>query len=282
MKRILEKFQKFASIGAKNAATLLKVAVMSRQPSPKAAGQQNKEIIIMGNGPSLRGNLDNDMGKLRESDLLSVNFAPNTPEFRLLKPCIHVLADGVFFNPGNNANVKELWKNLGNVDWEIILYIPANLRKNPLLKGLPENITVKYFNLTPAEGSNWLVRRLVDKGLAMPRPRNVLIPSIISAIREGYASIKLIGADHSWSKTLWVDDENRVMSVQPHFYKDNEKELKRVEQVGQAMHLHQMYESLSIAFRSYFDIKDYADSRGIKIYNSTPGSFIDAFPRAPL
>lgn len=281
MKRILEFFQKYAAIGSKSAATLLKVAVMSRRPSP-ACGPKEEEIIIMGNGPSLRSNLDNDMDKLKRHPLLSVNFAPNTPEFAALRPHIHVLADGVFFAPSGNTNVEKMWENLAAVDWGMVLYVPAAQRKNTLLGRLPENITVKYFNLTPAAGARWLTRKLFDAGLAMPRPRNVLIPSIMSAIREGYSTIRLIGADHSWSKTLWVDDDNRVMSVQPHFYKDNDKELKRVEQVGAAMHLHQMYESLSIAFRSYFDIKDYAERRGITIINSTPASFIDAFPRAPL
>lgn len=281
MKRILEFFQKYAAIGSKSAATLLKVAVMSRRPS-HACGPKEEEIIIMGNGPSLRSNLDNDMDKLKRHPLLSVNFAPNTPEFTGLRPHIHVLADGVFFAPSENPNVEKMWENLAAVNWEMILYVPATRRKNKLLGRLPQNITVKYFNLTPAAGAGWLTRKLFDKGLAMPRPRNVLIPSIMSAIREGYSTIRLIGADHSWSKTLWVDDDNRVMSVQPHFYKDNDKELKRVEQVGAAMHLHQMYESLSIAFRSYFDIKDYAERRGITIINSTPASFIDAFPRAPL
>ena len=123
---------------------------------------------------------------------------------------------------------------------------------------------------------------LYGRGLAMPRPRNVLVPSLMTAIREGYSRILLTGADHSWSKTLWVTDNNRVVSVQPHFYRDNEKERDRVESLYKDIHLHQIYESFSIAFRSYFAVKDYADSCGVEILNATPGSFIDAFPRTQL
>lgn len=36
---------------------------------------------------------------------------------------------------------------------------------------------------------------------------------------------------------------------------------------------------MTIAFRSYWHIADYARSRGIEIINATPGSMIDAFPR---
>lgn len=282
MKKLLERLQKSANTLSASLATLVKVVVMSRKPSPALPLEKDKEIIIMGNGPSLRRNIENDMERLGSTPLLSVNFAPNTPEFALLRPAIHVIADGVFFNPENNDNVRLLWQNLSKVDWPLTLCLPADRRKVPMLRCLPHNITLKFFNLTPAGGSRRLKAFMISRGLAMPRPRNVLIPSIFCAIREGYSRIFLIGADHSWSKTLWVDDENHVVTVQPHFYKDSDKELKRVENVGQTMRLHQMYESLAIAFRSYFDVRDYADSRGVEIYNATPGSFIDAFPRRSL
>ena len=87
---------------------------------------------------------------------------------------------------------------------------------------------------------------------------------------------------HSWSKSLWVTDNNRVVTVQPHFYEDNEKERERVESLYKDIRIHQIYESFSIAFRSYFAVKDFADSEGVEILNATPGSFIDAFPRTRL
>ena len=62
----------------------------------------------------------------------------------------------------------------------------------------------------------------------MPRPRNVLIPSIMLAINSGYRRVYVAGADHSWLKTLSVDDENRVVSIQPHFYKEKESEEERI------------------------------------------------------
>ena len=38
-------------------------------------------------------------------------------------------------------------------------------------------------------------------------------------------------------------------------------------------------QSFYVAFRSYFTIARYASHRSVKIFNITPGSFIDAFPR---
>lgn len=281
MKKLLEKVQGCVSGLAATMGSLVKVGVMSRKPSA-ASSEQKGTLIIMGNGPSLRNAIDEDVAVMKKYDLLSVNFAPLAPDFVQLRPEIHVMADGVFFDETLPGNVGQLWDVLRTVDWPMTLYVPAERKASKLLEGLPAGVTVKYFNLTPVEGWSAIRDALYRKGLGMPRPRNVLIPSIMIGIREGYRTIGLVGADHSWSKTLWVTDNNRVVSVQPHFYKDNEKERERVESVYKDIRLHQIYESFAVAFRSYFAIEEFAKKEGVQIWNCTPGSFIDAFPRKPL
>lgn len=266
---------------ADSMSSLLKVALMSRKPFVKSS-EHKGTLIVMGNGPSLRDAIDKHRDVLEVNDLLSVNFAPLTQDFFDLKPGMHLLADGLFFQTEKQGNVEDMWSALCRVDWKMTLYVPVRQRRSKDLMRLPENIEVKCFNLTPASGWKWLMKLLYGRGLAMPRPRNVLVPSLMTAIREGYSRILLTGADHSWSKTLWVTDNNRVVSVQPHFYHDNDKERDRVESLYKDIRLHQIYESFSIAFRSYFAVKEFADSRGIEILNATPGSFIDAFPRTQL
>lgn len=253
---------------------------MSGQPSP-ASRASGKSIIIMGNGPALRDAIDNHRPWLENHDLLAVNFAANTPEFFQLRPELYVLADPHFFEGvASDANVGRLWENFTKVDWEMTLWLPAKRRRlSAQIPTLPGCIRLKFFNLTPGDGSSSMLHRIYDLGLAMPRPRNVLIPSIMVAIREGYSTIMLAGADHSWTRTLSVDDDNHVVSIQPHFYKDSGKELKRVATEYAGLHLHDVLGSMTIAFRSYFDIAAYARRRGIRILNATPGSFIDAFPR---
>lgn len=277
----VDKIKRALGVFADSAASVLKVVLMSGKPSA-ASSEKKGTLIVMGNGPSLRDAIDNHRDVLLNHDLLSVNFAPLTQDFFSLKPKMHLLADGLFFQTEKQGNVEEMWSALRRVDWNMTLYVPVKQRKSKDLMDLPGSVEVKYFNLTPASGWKCLMKFLYGRGLAMPRPRNVLVPSLMTAIREGYSRILLTGADHSWSKTLWVTDNNRVVSVQPHFYRDNEKERDRVESLYKDIHLHQIYESFSIAFRSYFAVKDYADSRGVEILNATPGSFIDAFPRTQL
>lgn len=271
----------FFNNAAASLASLVKVAVMSKGVTGKSAPKEGRGIVIMGNGPSLRHTIDHDSEWLLSHDLLAVNFAANTPDFFRLRPQYYVLADGHFFSGGaTDPNVKRLWEEFGRISWEMTLWVPAKVKH--LVKALVMGnglIKIKTFNLTPIEGLKSLSGLLIDAGLGMPRPRNVLIPAIMAAIREGYKKIYLCGADHTWTRTLSVDDENFVVSVQPHFYKDNDKEHQRVRAAYAGLHLHDVLGSMTIAFRSYWQLAEYARKRGVEIINATPGSMIDAFPR---
>lgn len=278
---ILNKIQSASGKLGATLASFIKIPIMSRRPSPKSRDRKDT-IIIMGNGPSLRDAMEQDRDVLMAYPRLAVNLSALTPDFRDLRPDYYILADIAFFLKEKTGKVPQLWEALRSVDWQMTLFLPATARKMPEVKSLPANITLKFYNLTPAEGFRCVMHPLYDSGLAMPRPRNVLIPSIISSMREGFRKIVLIGADHNWSKTLWVTERNRVVSVQPHFYKDDDAELRRAEEIFKNVHIHDVYENYAIAFHSYFNVKAYADRRGVEILNATPGSFIDAFPRIRL
>ena len=266
------------------AATLVKVMLLSRVPGKAGKEGRGRRIVVMGNGPSLRQTIDRDFNLLMGCDRMAVNFAANAPEFRKLRPSHYILADPHFFRGyESDGNVRALWSNLMAVDWPMTLHLPAGSRgRVPEGVSLSSSVRVRTYNLTPGEGFGAVVYPLFDAGLAMPRPRNVMIPAIMESIRDGYQDITLVGADHTWHQSLWVDEENRVVSVQPQFYKEGSGEQARVRSEYAGYHLHDIFRSMMIAFRSYHEIAGYASSRGVKIYNATPGSMIDAFPRRAL
>ncbi|MBP3299629.1 MAG: hypothetical protein J6L73_08150 [Muribaculaceae bacterium] len=277
----MSKFEKaVAACGAVGAglASWLKVMLRSGRPSPAVRRGEGAELTVLGNGPSLNRTIEENGSFLMGRDRLAVNFAANAPQFAQLRPQFYVLADPHFFTAGKDANVDRLWDNLRAADWGMTLYVPA-ARYRQAAAAVGTRLTVKKFNLTPGEGTPALVRPLYDKGLAMPRPRNVLIPSLMIAMREGYRRIYIAGADHTWTRTLGVDDRNRVVSVQPHFYKDDKKEQTRVNTEYAGYRLHDILYSMYVAFRSYHTIAAYASRRGVSILNITPDSMIDAFPR---
>lgn len=273
----------FGNLG-QTLASVAKIILLSHRPTVRRTAQDSEEIVILGNGPSLNETVANHAGFLAGRKKLAVNFAANTPLFLQLKPEFYVLADPFFFNSGGNENVARLWEVFARqVDWQMTLFVPAGIGSPSLeaLKGNPR-ISVSRYNTTPVEGFRNFRHAVYRAGLGMPRPRNVLIPSVMLALNSGYKTIYVAGADHSWMKTLSVDDENRVISIQPHFYKDNDKETSRVNTEYMRYPLHQIVYSFYVAFRSYHTIRDYADTLGATVWNITPGSFIDAFPRKKL
>jgi hypothetical protein len=270
-----------ANLGATLKA-LIKIAITPRGSIKRSyATDASKSLIILGNGPSLRTNIDNDADLLAANHTLAVNFAANTPEFFTLRPRFYVLADPHFFLNRTDANVSRLLTALNRVDWAMTLFVPSTVGSlSDIITN--SNISVERFPFIAAEGFRSFEHYAFSKALAMPRPRNVLIPSIMIGAWLGYRNIFLLGADHSWLQTLSVTDDNRVVSIQPHFYKEDEGEQRRVIANYMGIKLHEVLESMYIAFKSYHVIADWAMTQGVNIYNSTPGSMIDAFPRKPI
>lgn len=280
----MAKIQTLISKTWQTALSIIKIILLSRPCSTPPQASEGDELVILGNGPSLNDTMERQTSFLKSRHLLAVNFAANTTIFTELKPCFYMLTDPVFFNRMELDNVQTLWRNFAEkVDWDMTLFIPTKVkRKGKWYKDVTTNnhISICTYNMTPVEGLNWFENFIYSHGMGMPRPRNVLIPSIMQGIAMHYKTIYLAGADHSWLKTLSVDDENRVVSIQPHFYKEDKKEEERIKVDYMKIKLHEVLESMYIAFRTYHTIRRYADHRGTNIINITPDSYIDAFPKA--
>lgn len=279
---ISKKIASAAALCATSAKSVIKLAIESRPCGIRKAEDSDESLIIMGNGPSLADAMANHAPALHNHPLMAVNFAANAEEFYGFRPRYYVLADPVFFADTPHENVLKLWKNLSErINWPMTLFVPAKMRRKARLRS-NHNIDLQTFNPVGVEGFQWLENAAFASGRGMPRPRNVLIVAIMIALKMGYQNIWLTGADHSWTRTLEVDENNTVISVQPHFYKDNDAEHARVASVYKDIRLHQIMHSFYVAFRSYLFIRRFADHSGATIINATPGSFIDAFPRRQL
>lgn len=272
----------FDKIGA-TAKSIVKMLLQSRRCTIKPADDTNLPLVILANGPSLRETLDSYAERLAVMPTMAVNFAANTEDFRQIKPKYYVLADPHFFRSADDPNVARLLENLSQVDWPMRLFVVRRyLNKFKKAMSLPSCISVEGYNAVGAEGFNRFELAAYRSGLAMPRPRNVLIPSIMLGIYLGYKTIYLCGADHSWLKDLRVTDDNEVMMGMSHFYKESDKEIDRVRRQFSTVPLHEIIGSYAVAFRSYHQLRRYADSIGVNIINATPGSYIDAFTRGSI
>ncbi|MFI3240508.1 MAG: hypothetical protein R3Y22_07975 [Bacteroidales bacterium] len=265
--------------------SLVKILIKSKRVHiTKQAHTDSDEIVILANGPSLNQTIADSLDFVMARKRLAVNFAANSDLFQQIKPQFYVLADPHFFNNKEDKNVANLWEKLSNIDWDMTLYMPTNIKENSYLNSASGNkhLKIEQYNLTPIEGFEVITHATFTSGYGMPRPRNVLIPSIMIAMQAGFKTIYIAGADHSWSRTISVNDNNEVISIQPHFYKDSKDEQTRVNTEYMNYPLHQIMHSFYVTFKSYHTIQHYAQQMDIKIYNITPNSFIDAFPRTKI
>ena len=145
------------------------------------------------------------------------------------------------------------------------------------------SINIKYFNPTPIEGFKNFKHFCFKRGLGIPRPHNVLIPSLMIALNMGFKSIYILGADHSWLSEIKVNNYNQILFSQKHFYNPNNKtEKPLIHFSGIQRKLHELLQVFVWAFSGYFVVNEFAISIGAKILNATPDSYIDAFNRVDL
>lgn len=240
------------------------------------------ELLILANGPSLNRTVQESADFIQEKTLLAVNFCVTSHIFEHLRPEIYLIADPLFWIVPEKR--IQLFKTMAQkTTWDMNLFMPARAWTNkewqPLLAGNP-HIKVYTYNTTPIEGfqhfSNWIFR----KGWGVPRPHNVLIPSIATGLRLPFKKVYLAGADHSWLPEITVTDDNVVLMHQKHFYDRNNSQAATVtqENLGSAR-LYTILYHMYVAFKSYFILEAYARRLGKEIINITPGSYIDAFKR---
>lgn len=243
------------------------------------------ELLILANGPSLKRTVEESADFVRGKTLLAVNFCVTSPMFEQLKPELYLIADPLFWIVPEKR--EQLFRTMAEkTTWDMSFLVPARALKNkewqPLLAGNP-HIRLYIYNTTPIEGFQGFCNWIFSKGWGVPRPHNVLIPSIAMGIRLPFKKIYLAGADHSWLPEITVTDDNVVLMHQKHFYDQNKSKAATVTQENlHSARLYTILYHMYVAFKSYFVLEDYARSRGKEVINVTPGSYIDAFKRMKI
>jgi len=253
----------------------------------------SKPLLILGNGPSLNETLSTESEWIHAYDLLAVNNAASHEPFQLLKPRFYLLNAITYFQPDEDLNElyigfnRDLYKNLrSKTTWKMTLLVPFRAKKsvafNELLASNP-NLDAAYFNQTPVEGLSFWTHWGYRKGWGMPRPHNVLIPSLMVGIRLGYRSIAIAGADHSWLADLSVNEANEALLRHVHFYDtEGSKPMKMEDRIQQPRKLHEIIHKFYLSFEGYWLIKRFAEKQQVRIINASKISMIDAFERMSI
>lgn len=247
--------------------------------------------VILGNGPSIKSVLEEQLDLLSSQTLVCVNNFPNTPYFEKIKPAYFIVASEEFWEDSKTIDPNtQLRKDIINAlinktTWPITFFLPASSRKKKSFiqrVNSNKNIKICFYNKTPVEGISYFNHLFFKKGWGMPRPHNVLIPAIMNCINSGFKEIILLGADHSWIPLISVNEKNEALVAQKHFYNTDAQKEVMFRKGIRPRRLHEILEKFMLSFRAYIGIKEYAKNRQVQIWNATSNSFIDAFDRKKL
>lgn len=267
----------------KTFSSLLRICVLS---SAKVARQSkcysdlklNKSCCVLGTGPSLKEDFENGRVLTVGNDIMCVNMFCSSPLFKVLKPRFYYLVDGAYFTPKTDRHkqmVDNLISVINEVDWDMYIVVSSSaVSGSKLLKSI-DNKYVKVIRVNSAEfdGFRYIRHWVYRHRLGMPRCQTVVNLAICTAINLQYDNIYLYGVDHTWTRDLFVDEDNVVCYGDRHVYN---KDLTIIKKEGNFARL---LDAFSNMFKSHYLIEEYAQSLGIKIWNCSSDSYLDAYQR---
>ena len=279
MSKLEKLYNKFGEFG-NTVLSILKIVALNKKSENIDIANPKNELVILGNGPSLRPLLNDKKEFLEDKDLMVVNFSSVSDDYQDLKPKFYLMMDPLFFN-NKEISDKAFIPMVDKTNWEMTLFVSSYSFKYPEWQKLVasnKNIKVVSFNPVPIEGIKAVSHYLYKKQYGMPRPRNVLVACLMVALQKlPYKTIFLGGADHSWLQEIWVDDNNVVHEDRAHFYDKG-----KTTHVVSNRPIYELIEGMYVAFKSYHQVESFAKECNTKIYNITKGSYIDAFERKSI
>ncbi len=246
-------------------------------------------LIVIGNGPSLNDTIKEHKEEIINKDCVVVNSFCNTVYYEELKPNYYLLADPAYF--GDVEKFDTRLKNLvtGTWDailrkttWDINLIVPSYAKGSAIIGAISNNshISVYFYNIKDLRCNKMNKFEAWDLNLIPPPAQTCLNTCVWLGICLRFKSVYLIGADTTWLELLHVDQEtNEVYTIDSHFY-GKKKDILYSDVEGKIpQKLHDELNCISWALKRYWDLKDYAEYAGVKIYNASKYSLIDAFER---
>ena len=232
---------------------------------------QNKRIIIIGTGPSIKYH---DLTFLKDEIVIALNEFYLHPEIDVIKPKYFLYTGYNIHKDTVNFNVAVKWykefekcilKNKGTALLPIsdFDFLKENqLMQNDLLKKYFFNYTI---NIKKIEKYDFKYNVLSFYG------DNSAINAIGLSIYMGAKEIYLLGLDHDWILTYKNKKQNHFYKDEESLiYKDHSQNFKRVTLLDNLINYCRIFEQ-------YTAIEKYSKMKKINIYNMTDGGMLDVF-----
>lgn len=209
--------------------------------------KNHDRCFIILNGPSLK---QTDITKITNADTITVNFFYKSKDYMTFESDFHVVMDGAFFSPENFDYLQSII--MGKKRTKLFV-------KSSAFGLFEENDRVFALYSKKVQYGNYLS---FDLEKNMTAAINVSITALQIALNFGYKEIYLVGADFS----EFIMKNGRV----EHFYSED-KTSEEVLRKGDELRW------FSLAYFHHYAIRKWADCNGVKIYNASPDSYLDAY-----
>jgi hypothetical protein len=292
LERVYKSVAQFLNDLIESSLTLLRVLLQSRNPEPLPL-RQNAVCSVLGNGPSLSDTLQNQLDFLKKTEIVCVNNFAHSPYFVQLQPQNYVIVDPNYFvfneQSTDRPDIRQTLDAFCSVvNWPMTLYVPRFAKDSYVARTIASgnpNIRLVFVNHAIARGFAWFRHWLYQTGWGMMQSQTVIVAALFLMINRRFDAIYLFGADQSWHEQIRLDDGKLVMQ-QLHFYeKDKDVAYLPVytdKHRTKTDSMANQFLSLHKAFRGYEVLREYADSVGVRIFNASSKSYIDALERVKI
>ena len=246
------------------------------------------KTIVLGNGPSLKIDMDMVIEKSLSAEVYVLNYFAATKYFNKIKPEYYVLTDRMFWDQNANTDIKkdneQLFLSLERVEWKMNLICPEagfNHINKRLIKN--KNIKVLKVNSVNIEFKTEKINLFaLNRNIITPHFINGLVMVLWHAIYRNRFDIEIYGADFSLFKEYYIDQKtNDLYNSASHFYENSDAEnnasRKYPNEPKKMLHT-RMYQQWSAFYQMYL-LSKIAKKRKIKITNFSSSSFLDCFDR---
>ncbi|MFA4872382.1 MAG: hypothetical protein WC659_00405 [Patescibacteria group bacterium] len=246
---------------------------------------KGKRCFILGTGPSIK---DFDLVELKDEYTFAVNDMDKHPRYRDLNAKFYAIADTTYFISKSDddfwgLNLKHKTENI-SPSTRLLL----NIKARPLIeqKNIFSHHPITYISYHGIFSDKIPFNIGLDK--TVPYPKNVVLACMIAAVYMGFEELYLLGCEHSYLSNPTGLGKIKTVS---HFYStedekkiDPTKDIKTIQERGLQRDVEMSYEKYMVSvlqlFKNYrhFSTKVEQTHPRVKIYNTTPNTFLDIFP----
>lgn len=235
----------------------------------------NEKVLIIGNGPSLKG-VDLKSFQNHGIQLCCVNsFAAENEQFFKLRPRYYCAIDPDIYSdkPLDFEGNKKLYSALEKVDWEMT-FICHRHQRLPINN---DNIKYAYLPTTQCKDlpPSYFFYKHSVAGFGFQNVVNACLYYFITAEAE---EILLIGIETDWHKELMVDKNNIVYRKKIHFYGEHLENVTESGIIGKG-ELYKYFEFYANTLKCFYLSSRYSAEMKTKVINLTLNSYVDCFKK---